>query len=449
MKKAFLSLWSLQRGASRRFAIVLAAAGIMLCGCGADSRAEAMTPDSGKQVPQEAFEVAENIKELDAEAAPVPVATPEPIPEIRFPDGSVHKVLERRLNLPAMEHQDLEAYISVLEQMPKLRYVNLGEAETEEQPRNFSWEDVRQLQKSFPDVDFRYGFILFEKHFTTLDKEMNFHHIAMEDEGAAVREVLPCMTQCRVLDMDFCGVSSENMAKIRDDYPEIQVVWRIWFGTDCSVRTDVERILASNLNHKLSDLNTQDLKYCTKVRLLDIGHNTMLKDFSFLEYMPNLEVAILGLTGMEDLAPLSGCTKLEYLEINTLYDGQGLDLSPLGTLVNLEHLDICRLGSIQGWQTLKKLTKLERLWIGCNTWLPEGAREDLEAALPDTTINWTSDGGSDGLWRNDAGGGYNERYALLRRQFEYSNYTNVSSSWYNDPLYYKEGEPRYRPSDWW
>ena len=41
--------------------------------------------------------------------------------------------------------------------------------------------------------------------------------------------------------------------------------------------------------------------------------------------------------------------------------------------------------------------------------------------------------------------GYNERYLLLRRQFEYSDYTNVCSSWYNDPLYFKEGEPHYHP----
>ena len=38
---------------------------------------------------------------------------------------------------------------------------------------------------------------------------------------------------------------------------------------------------------------------------------------------------------------------------------------------------------------------------------------------------------------------------MLREQFDYTTYTNVSSSWYNDPMYYKEGERRYRPSEWW
>lgn len=45
--------------------------------------------------------------------------------------------------------------------------------------------------------------------------------------------------------MDSCGVSDEEMAAIRDDFPDVNVVWRIWFGTGYSVRTDVEKILAS------------------------------------------------------------------------------------------------------------------------------------------------------------------------------------------------------------
>ena len=275
---------------------------------------------------------------------------------------------------------------------------------------------------------------------------MNFHHVTMDDEGAAVREVLPCMTKCELLDMDFSGVSSEHMAEIRDAYPQMKVVWRIWFGNDCSVRTDVERILASNLNHGLTDDNTRDLKYCTKVRFLDIGHNTMLRDFSFLKYMPDLEVAVICITGLSDLTPLANHEKLEYLEINTC--AQGLDLSPLGTCPNLEHICACYLGHVRGWEELKKLTKLQRLWFGRNTQLPEGAVEELQEALPNTIINTTNAFGSSGDWRYE-GKHMHPRYKLLREQFDYSNYTNVSSSWYNDPMYYKEGERRYRPSLWW
>ena len=390
----------------------------------------------------------------EAEVLPAGSETPEPTPtpvtELTFPDGSVHKVQERRVDLSALAHEDVEAAAEALKQMPKLRYVDLGEEgpvpEEEPQPRNLTWEDIRLLQETCPDADFEYRFTLFGKEFSTLDTEMNFHHVTMDDEGAAVREVLPCMTKCELLDMDFSGVDSEHMAEIRDAYPQMKVVWRIWFGSDCSVRTDVERILASNLNHGLNDSNTKDLKYCTAVRFLDVGHNTSLRDFSFLKEMPDLEVAIICITGLHDLTPLANHEKLEYLEINTC--AQGMDLSPLGTCTNLEHICACYLGHVQGWEELKNLKKLQRLWLGENTHLPEGAVDELQEALPDTVINTTNPFGSSGDWRYE-GKHMHPRYALLREQFDYSNYTNVSSSWYNDPMYYREGERRYRPSMWW
>ncbi len=398
--------------------------------------------------------------ETEAEPTPVPMVTAAPVPEITFPDGTVHKLPERRVDLSSLRHAEVAATVDALKQMSKLRYVNLGEEDAvvsgkdkdtdaenmDEPPRDLTWEDIRMLQEACPGVDFEYRFTLFGKKFSTLDTEMNFHHVNMDDEGAAVREVLPCMTKCELLDMDFSGVSSERMAEIRDAYPQMRVVWRIWFGNDCSVRTDVERILASNLNHVLTDDNTRDLKYCTKVRFLDVGHNTMLRDFSFLEYMPDLEVAVICITGLDDLTPLANHEKLEYLEINTC--AQGLDLSPLGTCPNLEHICACYLGHVQGWEELKKLKKLQRLWFGAYTHLPEGGVEELQEALPNTIINTTNFYGSSGDWRYE-GKHMHPRYKLLREQFDYSNYTNVSSSWYNDPMYYKEGERRYRPSEWW
>ena len=408
--------------------------------------------------------------------------------ELMFPDGSVHPVEESCIDLSTLHHRDVEDVAELLQQMPRLRHVNLGEedgysdnleveencadgadaverdengnpeAETaaEQSPltetaaeqlpsagtRGLTWEDVRTLQEACPEAEVDYRFTLFGKKFSTLDTEMDFRHVEMDDEGAAVREVLPCMTKCALLDMDFTGVSSAKMAEIRDAYPDMKVVWRIWFGSDCSVRTDVERILASNLNHALTDDNTEDLKYCTKVRLLDIGHNFMLTNFSFLEYMPDLEVAIVAITGLHDLTPLANHEKLEYLEINTC--AQDMDLSPLGTCPNLEHVCATYLGHVTGWEAFKNLTKLQRLWFGQHTYLPDGALEELQEALPDTVIDTKSPYGDDGEWRYE-GHHLHPRYALLKQQFEYSNYDNVCSSWYNDPLYYKEGESHYRP----
>ena len=439
------------------------AAALLLCSC--------RGAGTGQGAPAQTAEESGEGTALPAEELRTD-STPAPTPAVlRFPDGSEYPADTSSLDLSSLRHEDVAATAELLRQMAGWgapEEIDLGsdgtqtaeekpaaeqEASSETVPaghtgtgRDLTWEDIRILQEAAPQAELLYRFSLFGKELSTLDEVLDFRHVEMEDGGAAVREILPFMRRCRRLDMDFCGVSSENMAEIRDAYPEIEVIWRIWFGADCSVRTDTERILASNLNHKLTDDNTGDLKYCTRVRFLDVGHNEQLHDFSFLEYMPDLEVALVCITGMWDLTPLADHKKLEYLEINTLR--QGMDLTPLGSCDNLQHLNACYLGHVQGWEALKNLKHLQRLWFGSNTFLPDGALEELQAALPDTVINTTNPYGSNGDWRYD-GNYYNERYELLRQQFEYDDYTNVSSSWYNDPLYYKEGESRYYPANWW
>ena len=383
-------------------------------------------------------------EESPTEETPVPTPTPTPVVDLTFPDGSIHPSDAASLQLLTLTHDDIANTLPQLKQMTGLVYLDLGSetadvpsadgVSAEQQPRDLSWDDIRAIQEACPNVGVRYAFTLWGKTFTTLDTKMDLNHIKMNDEGAAVREVLPCMTNCKVLDMDFCGVDSEHMAEIRNAYPDMDVIWRIWFGNDCSVRTDTERILASNLNHVLTDANTKDLKYCTKIRLLDVGHNGGLTDFNFLREMPDLEVLIVSLCGFSDFTVLENCKNLEFFEFCSYW--QGYDVGPLGDLTNLEHVNICGLGKITGWERLENLKKLQRLWIGQYTILPEGAIEELQAALPDTEINITEKTGCLGTWREAADGSFVPRYEKLREQFQYDDYPHVCSSWFNDPKYY-------------
>lgn len=392
--------------------------------------------------------------EAVTEAAPTPAA-------LLFPDGSSHSPEETALDLSALSEEELTQLLPLLEQMPALREIDLGYAfplreetlekvdtrgkvtsetilvaedlaYTQDRPR-LSWAAVRQVQQACPAAQVDYRFRLFGKDLSTMDEALDFNHIRMDDEGAAVKAVLPCMQNCVSLDMDFCGVSCPAMAEIRDAYPEMDVVWRVWFGNDCSVRTDVDTVLASNLNHVLTDDNTGEMKYLTRLKYLDIGHNEYLHDFSFMEYMPELEVAIICLGGLQDLNYVSKCTKLEFLEINTLKPG--IDLSPLAALTNLEHLNICYLGQVKGYEALEHLTKLKRLWIGTNTYIPEEYIEHLREVLPDTNINTTEGTGCGGYWKHSPQGGYDPRYAEIRKTFDYDHYPTSCSSFWNDPLY--------------
>lgn len=390
-----------------------------------------------------------------AEPSPLPTATPAPTPELTpedtgivFPFGLECDRYDTDIDISAVRHSQVKETAELLKTMPNLKHVFLGDDRTPEvtetapgtdiAPKDadaLTWADRAAVIEACGEADAEYLFTLFGLNFSTLDTLMDLNHIEMDDQGAAVEAVLPCMKKCTYLDMDFCGVDDEHMAAIRDAYPDMEVVWRIWFGTDCSVRTDVERILSSNLNHALTDDNTKSLKYCTKVKYLDIGHQHVT-DISFLSYMPDLEVCIIAINPIADLTPISACTNMEYLEIA---DCRCKDLTPLGALTKLHHLHVGGLqGDVTGWEALCSLTELERLWIGAFTYISAEDETMLRRALPNTRIDTTDRGGVAGIWRNVPNGWKEERYILLCEQFEYDNYARVCSSYFNDPKYYSQ-----------
>ena len=144
-----------------------------------------------------------------------------------------------------------------------------------------------------------------------------------------------------------------------------------------------------------------ELKYCTKLKQLDLGHNLELHDWSFLEYMPDLEVLIITASGWENLEMISNCTKLEYLEaipMSHVY----VDLKPLEKLTNLEHLNICGMGETDGWEVLLNMKKLK---------------------------------GATGSWRQNPNGSVPERYRQLSEEFDYDHWPKHAPYAYNDPKY--------------
>ena len=46
-------------------------------------------------------------------AVPAPVQTPEPDPELTFPDGSVHHATERRVDLSEIRHDEVEDWVEI------------------------------------------------------------------------------------------------------------------------------------------------------------------------------------------------------------------------------------------------------------------------------------------------------------------------------------------------
>lgn len=360
-------------------------------------------------------------------------------PDLKFEyepviSGKVLDYSAETLSFEDLSDRDANKLALVLTAMPNLKSVELGNQESNP---DLSFKGIANLVAARPDVNYDYEFTYGGRDFTLMDETLDLSHIRMDDEGKWVREVIPCMPRLNYLDMDSCGVSDEAMASIRDDFPDVKVVWRIWFGNNYSARTDVEKILASkpSVGGCLTPDTVQSLKYCTDVKYLDLGHNPDMRDISFLAYMPKLEVLLIPMGFWDDCSVLENCPNIEYLEIQT---SNCHDISPLRNMKKLKHLNICYLPELTDISPIYGCTELERLWIGCITPIPQEQIDKFREICPDCEINTTTVDPTEGGWRYLEREKYgtdnlHPRYKELREMFQYGKGDYAYNFVWNDP----------------
>lgn len=356
--------------------------------------------------------------------------------------GKAVNLSDSSVDLRTLSPEEVPAAAAWLGCMKSLSTVKFGD----ESSTALSWADIVKLSGACREAKLDYTFSLYG-YPTNLDaEEINLSHVPVDDNGETVISALRCMKNCKKLDMDYCGVSDLRMEEIRNMFPEVEVIWRIWFGTCYSVRTDTERILASrpSVGGMLDNTVGEKLKYCTKIKYLDLGHNDSLTDISFVNYMPDLEVFIIAInTHITDISPLRNCRKLEYLEINST---PVADISCLSGMTTLHHLNIgCT--QVRDISALYECTELERLWIGLYTEIPDEQVAQMQSIAPNCVINTTTDDPHGENWRWDYYDDsmfvyhYVPRYDLLRTQLGYT-YSEYSYYW-KDPLCGDPCPPQY------
>ena len=364
--------------------------------------------------------------------APTPPPTPTPEPEIILL-GTTYEPTAATVELAGLRDADAAATAESLKRLRSLQLIHIGSEET----TPLSWESLKLLHDAAPQAAIDYAFTIFDRPFNLKDEEMDLKYIPMEDEGELVGKVTACMARLRRLDMDSCRVSNAAMARLRDSLPDTEVIWRVNFASGYTARTDVTRILASMPGQagELVHNNVQNLKYCTKVKYLDLGHNNYLDTIEFCRYMPDLEVLIVAMTFVEDFSPLASCPKLEYVEAMTT---RLHDLTPFENLHNLKHLNICYNFAINDITPLYGLD-LERLWIGEHDPVPPEQIAKYRELHPNCVVNDTTPDPTEEYWRfadhPDEYGYpmYDERYALLREQMGYQE--EAFAYYWTDPLY--------------
>ena len=355
---------------------------------------------------------------------------------VTLPDGRTPDNHSRSCDLSALSGKELRAAAPLLACLPELKSVDLGE-----QREDVNWTDLAVFHRGCPSPAMKYRFTMYGRDFDLSNTMLDLRGVPVADTdgGQELRRVLPLMRDLCYLDLDNSGLSNQECDALCREYPDVKIVWRVWFGRDYCVRTDAERILASkpSVAGPLTDANSEGLYYCHEVKYLDIGHNGSLKHLDFIAGMPKLEVAIIAMCGATDISPLANCPELEYLEMQSM---SVADLSPLSGLTKLRHLNIATNMALHDISPLYGLTELERLWIGCFTGVPKEQIEEMRRCAPDCTINTTvyMDPTTEN-WRYDDWE-YVPRYYALRQQFGDYKDSAFSFSW-NDDLY-PEGKIR-------
>jgi len=320
--------------------------------------------------------------------------------------GTVYSPDSVTADFSQISSENLDSCVERLSYLPLVEEVLLSESLTP--------ADVKLLQSQYPGVFFDYQFDLFGKIVSTRDERIEYDEILIGNEGETmIREALDILTQCSYIKFDDCGIDSTVMERIRDDYPDVKVVWRIHIGK-YSLLTDETMM---RLTFVLKDDNVSELKYCTDIVYLDVGHNDYLSDLSFISYMPNLECAIVSGSSIKDLSVFSNCSKLVWLEM--CYCGFINDLSPIQNLKELKYLNIS-FTSVPDYTPLDE-TNLER-FVCMGTKATKAEKERFAEIHPDcmSTLYGAQPFGYG--WRyNDYGYNFFEYYVHMREVFRYDD----------------------------
>lgn len=250
------------------------------------------------------------------------------------------------LDLSGMDIAQLDELTAALQMLPNVDTLELMAADG---TSSMSMTDVKTLLDTFPELNVNYTFDFYGLTLSTATEIVELNKVNIGDNGETlIRQALDIMPACTYMKLDDCGISSEVMASIRDDYPDTKVVWRIFFGK-FNCLTDAEML---RLTNGLKDDQVAELIYCTDVKYMDLGHNEKLTDISYIKYMPKLEILILSGSSVSDLSVFQDHQRIEFLEL--CFCGYIKDLTPLANCPNLKYLNVSYTG-------IKDLSPLDNL----------------------------------------------------------------------------------------
>ncbi len=248
---------------------------------------------------------------------------------------------------------------------------------------------------AYPDVTIDFDFTLYGVEIRSQDTQVDLSGIEIDDLDL-VESITSRMPNIQKVIMSDCGIDNETMDALNRRYDDIQYVWTVVIGNKHSLRTDETAYIPVKTGYVVfNDSQLYNLRYCTELVALDLGHHAMT-NVDFVQYMPHLRYLIIADSVVSDLTPLSGLKELVYLE---LFGTQVTDYSPLLGCTALEDLNICYTHGDP--EIIAQMTSLKRVWwINPSYWRCTAEEQAMLAeALPECYLiyNGTSSTGSG--WR--------------------------------------------------
>ena len=324
--------------------------------------------------------------------------------------GEEYDVYNAFIDLSRMNPEDVPTVSEQLSQLKGYYKINLMR---EDGTSPLSVTDVKTLQESAPEIHFEYEFDLFGQRVSTTDRRIVYTNVPIGNEGEEeIRNALSILYRCEYFCLDDCGIDDEVMDRIRSDFPDTKVVWRVHVANK-SALTDDQVI---RMTHGINDAVTGPLQYCNEVVYMDLGHDSGITDIFFIEHMPKLECIILSDAKMKDITPLSYCPNLTWVEL--VYCDRMTDITPIADMESIRYLNISYSG-IRDFTAIDGMN-LER-FVAISIGFTDEMLEAYQQSHPDTLVINT--GNPYGYaWRyNDYGYTFYWYYWDMRKAFRYTD----------------------------
>jgi len=307
-------------------------------------------------------------------------------------------------------YEDMLAYAAYIPYMPKLESIDATSIELTD-------EQLDSLGEIASSGKLRYSLMVYDRGCSSLATDLNWDNIpftGVED----VEKYLAKLPRLKRVSMCDCGLTEEEMGELFDAHPDIKFIWWIEFG-HYRLRTDATAFttaLGDGNQYHYDDETFEPIRYCTDLMMLDLGHNKITNIDNFTG-LTKLKVLILADNLITDISQITCFPDLEYLE---LFLNDITDVTPVTELKKLRDFNIFHNPLYDNHKVLRKMTWLERLWIGGCRLSADDVKE-LQKALPNTEISTIGQSSTARGWRK------HPHYYTLKRMYEEGKYIPFDS----------------------